>query len=96
MQIKKIYDRMSPSLLENARKLRNSLPKETLAVWVKNTPVDTGNARRKTKLSQNTIVANYKYAVPLDQGRSRQAPQGMDKPTWEWFKRRVKQLLGAR
>lgn len=95
LKIQKVYDRMSPKLLENARKIRQTLPKETLQEWIKNTPRDTGNARRKTKLSGNQIQANYQYAVPLDQGKSKQAPRGMDKPTWEWFQRRVRKILGA-
>lgn len=96
LKITKTSDRMSPSLLANARKLRETLPRETLEVWIKNTPRDTGNARRRTRLTGNTIKADYPYAVPLDKGSSKQAPRGMDKPTWEWFQRRVRQLLGAK
>jgi len=96
LKITKTSDRMTPSLLANARKLRERLPKETLDEWIKNTPRKTGNARRQTRLAQNTIKADYPYDVPLDDGSSKQAPRGMDKPTWEWLQRRVKQLLGAK
>lgn len=95
-KIEKIQDKMTPDLIRKVRLLRERLPKETYDQWVSNTPRRTGNARRSTILSGNTIKANYNYAVPLDDGRSRQAPRGMDHPTWEWFKRRVRQLLGAK
>jgi len=45
------------------------------------TPVQTGNARRNTKLNDTTIEANYNYADRLDQGYSKQAPKGMTEPT---------------
>ena len=55
------------------------------------TPIDTGNARRNTKLdSRFRIIANYAYAFVLDKGRhktnkgmrgSLQAPKGMSNPT---------------
>lgn len=96
LKIQKVFDRMTPSLEQKIAELQNRLPRETYDEWVSNTPRKTGNARRSTTLSGNTIKANYGYAVPLDQGRSRQAPRGMDKPTFEWLKRRVRQLLGAK
>ena len=96
IRITKTFDRMTPDLIKKARELKDKLPKETYQEWVNNTPRKTGNARRSTRLFGDTIKANYDYAVPLDKGRSRQAPRGMDQPTWEWFKRRVRQLLGAK
>lgn len=54
------------------------------------TPERTGNAKRNTKLSGNTINADYAYAEVLDKGRhmtrrgmrgSTQAPKGMSEPT---------------
>lgn len=57
--------------------------------FVDQTPKDTGNAKTKTKLVNNIIEANYKYAYVLDKGRHRtskgmrgsnQAPNGMTKP----------------
>ena len=52
----------------------------------KGTPVDSGNARRNTKLSNDSILAQYPYAVRLDQGYSKQAPDGMSKPTDDYMK----------
>ena len=47
------------------------------------TPIRNGNARRRTRLSGNKIVADYGYAGRLDEGASRQAPEGMSDPTIE-------------
>jgi hypothetical protein len=63
------------------------LPAAAFEVFVENTPVQTGNARRRTRIQGNTIRANYPYAQPLDQGTSRQSPQGMIKPTLAWLRR---------
>jgi len=45
------------------------------------TPIRTGNARRNTSLTGNTIRARYPYAERLDTGYSKQAPDGMVNPT---------------
>jgi hypothetical protein len=95
---------MSASLKRIQRKL-DKLPKEAYDVFKKSTPVKTGNARRNTKLKGDTIEANYQYAQVLDKGRhmttrgmrgSEQAPQGMTKPTEEFIKKRVAQILKAK
>ena len=52
-----------------------------LAYFVAITPKRSGNARRKTRLDKTTIEANYPYASELEDGKSRQAPQGMSEPT---------------
>jgi hypothetical protein len=58
------------------------------------TPIDTGNARSKTRLSGNEIQANYPYAVRLEkEGWSRQAPRGMSAPTIEHIKSMVRRIL---
>lgn len=70
--------------------------------FVKNTPIKSGNARRKTTLSGNRIHADYPYASVLNDGRgfrdgqmrgSVQAPDGMFKPTVEFAKKLIKQLM---
>ena len=45
------------------------------------TPYRTGNAKNNTYLSGKSIQASYSYAGKLDEGYSRQAPQGMSGPT---------------
>lgn len=69
------------------------------------TPVKTGNAKRNTKKSGNSIDANYPYAEVLDQGRgyrdgqmrgSTQAPKGMTEPTIEHLRKYIQQKTGIR
>ena len=55
--------------------------KKAYAYFVAVTPRRSGNARRSTKLDKTTIDANYPYASKLDEGSSKQAPQGMTEPT---------------
>jgi hypothetical protein len=66
------------------------------AAFVKNTPVRSGNARRSTKKSGNTIDANYPYAQRLEEGYSKQAPKGMTEPTIEEVRAYVYKTLGIR
>lgn len=69
------------------------LPDDTLAEFKKNTPIRSGNARRRTQLRQNTIEADYAYAKRLDEGWSRQAPRGMVEPTLKWLRNRIRQII---
>jgi hypothetical protein len=46
-----------------------------------------GNARRSTRLRGNTIEGVYPYAERLEDGWSRQAPDGMSQPTIEHVQR---------
>lgn len=47
----------------------------------KTTPIRTGNARSKTNRTNVGVEAAYPYANSLNDGFSRQAPQGMTEPT---------------
>jgi hypothetical protein len=85
-------DTMTKSLLR-IEKLIANIPKEAFTEFVKDTPVRSGNARRKTRLVGNKIVAGYNYAQKLDEGSSKQAPQGMTKPTEDFIKKRMQQIL---
>lgn len=74
-----------------------NLSTEVYKEFVKNTPIDKGNARENTRLVRyKKIVADYPYAVRLNNGWSKQAPKGMVKPTEEWLKRRIKQIVRKR
>jgi hypothetical protein len=87
MSITLLKDSMTKSL-EKIRKELASTPQELYDYWVSITPIRSGNARRRTKLENNkTIAAKYPYAVPLDEGLSKQAPDGMSKPTEKYLKR---------
>lgn len=90
----KIDDGITPVLKGMRQQLQN-YPRDAEREFKALTPVDTGRARRNTRLVGNdTIEANYPYAVPLDQGHSRQAPQGMTKPFEKWVRGKLKQIFG--
>ena len=87
-----VRDTITPSLNTMGKNIKN-LPKDAHKFWVSITPVKTGNARRNTNLSGTKIRADYQYAVPLDKGRSKQAPRGMSKPTEEYIQRRLNAIV---
>ncbi len=86
-------DNISQEIASIQRQLR-ALPRQAHAEFVDLTPVRSGNARRRTSLSTNTIIANYPYAQRLDQGYSSQAPQGMTRPWEAWMARQLKKIFG--
>jgi len=49
------------------------------------TPIKSGNARRKTRQKNLQIRSEYGYAGELDAGRSRQAPNGFTAPTIDYI-----------
>jgi len=69
------------------------LPAAVHAEFIKNTPIDKGNARRSTKLQNNTIIADYPYSQRLEDGYSKQAPRGMVEPTEQWIQKEVNRRL---
>ena len=56
------------------------------------TPVRTGNARRNTRRTQQGVEADYNYANRLNTGYSKQAPDGMTKPTVEAIQAYVRRI----
>ena len=66
------------------------LAQEAYGFFRQITPIDTGRARSNTKLSGDSIIAQYPYATRLDQGYSRQAPDGMSRPTEKFVERYIK------
>lgn len=87
----KVKDTISSDLAKKVREFER-LPKEAHKEFVALTPIDQGNARRNTRLQGNTITANYPYAQRLDQGWSKQAPNGMLEPFMKWYEKRLKQI----
>jgi hypothetical protein len=83
-------------LLEKQKKAIAKLPDEAYKVFVKETPVRSGNARRKTKLKKNVINADYPYAQRLDEGYSKQSPEGMVKPTEEYIIDRFNKIMSGK
>jgi hypothetical protein len=80
--------------LKNQIRAVEKLPEKATEYFKAMTPIDTGNARRNTKLKgDDTIHANYAYAQKLDDGHSRQASQGMTKPTEKWVREQFKKIF---
>lgn len=92
MAIKLVTNNITPSINKIVKELEQ-LPKDAYRFWLQTTPKQTGNARNKTKLTGNTIRADYPYAKVLDKGSSRQAPQGMSKPTEKFIREEIKKRL---
>lgn len=94
MEVKiEIRDGITTDLKRIEKELK-ALPKDALQKYVSLTPIDKGNARRKTKLKGNdTISANYPYAARLDEGYSKQAPDGMTKPWEKWLESKVNKIM---
>ncbi len=92
LTLKLVKNTMTPSLKRIANAL-DKLPTEAHKVFKDETPIKTGNAKRRTRLQGEVIKADYKYATELDAGKSRQAPRGMSEPTEEYITKRVKAIM---
>lgn len=90
-----IDDKITPSSKAKQKQL-SSVPKDAYTFFRAHTPVRTGNARAHTFLRKDTIIGAYPYAQRLDDGYSRQAPDGMSKPTEAYIKSRLDQILGKK
>jgi hypothetical protein len=90
----KIDDGLTPALKGMQARLQQ-YPQDAEDKFIALTPIKTGNARRSTSLVNNKYIeANYAYAVPLDRGHSKQAPNGMTKPFEAWMRTKAKQIFG--
>lgn len=69
------------------------LPRAAYKHFVEVTPKRSGNAKRRTTLQSNKIVADYPYSQRLDEGYSPKAPQGMTEPTEQWIQQEVDRRL---
>lgn len=83
----------------------NNISQVAFKKFVDVTPIKTGNAKRSTKLQNNSINADYNYAQVLDKGRhmtnrgmrgSKQAPKGMSEPTIDYVRQYVYSALGIK
>ena len=92
MTVRLEKDTITPSI-RRMRAALEQLPKSAFKEWVKLTPIDKGNARRSTRLNQNTIDAQYPYAQRLDQGYSKQAPKGMSEPVTQFINSDMKRIM---
>lgn len=92
MTIKKIKDSVTQKT-DRLIDLMNSAPEIAHREFVKNTPKRSGRARRNTRLRGSVIDANYNYAVPLEQGSSKQAPNGMSDPTIKYMEQYLRRQV---
>ena len=91
------------NLFTDAATVTQNLSDDAYKFFVAQTPVRSGNARRntslasmkdsKTGLSKATIEGDYAYAQRLDEGWSKQAPNGMTAPTERYIERRLDELV---
>ena len=54
------------------------------------TPIDTGQARRGWRRNKKDVVNNVEYITALEDGHSKQAPSGIARPTLREINRRYK------
>jgi len=66
---------------------------ETGTFFKNTTPVRTGNARSRTRTVGDRISGDYGYAGRLDDGWSKQAPQGMSDPSIEYFEKQIDNIV---
>ena len=92
MAYKLTKDQITPSL-EKKLKALDKLPQQAFVFFQAHTPVRSGNARSKTKLNKDVIVAGYGYARKLDDGYSAQAPDGMSRPTKAYIQKEADAIL---
>ena len=85
-------DKISTNVKKKIAQL-DAVPAQAYTFFKAHTPIKTGNARSRTVLKKDTIVAAYPYAKPLDDGRSRQAPDGMTKPTEAFVKKTTDAIM---
>ena len=84
-------------LLKKQERAIKQIPDQAYKVFVKETPKKTGNARRNTKLKgKKQIVADYAYAQRLDEGWSKQSPEGMVQPTEEFIINRFNDIMSGK
>ena len=79
-----IKTNINPTLKAMQQKI-DRIPQDAHKFFVQETPIRSGNARRNTKLKNKNIVANYPYAQRLDEGYSKQSPEGMTQPTIDFI-----------
>ena len=92
MAFKLTKDSITPSLSKKMKELEK-LPQQAFVFFQAQTPVRSGNARSRTKLNRDVIVAGYGYARKLDNGYSAQAPDGMSKPTRGYIQKEADAIL---
>jgi hypothetical protein len=78
-----VNDKLFKRRMKKLSALPAHLLDEALTLVKEYTPVQSGYARSQVVKQGDSIVADYPYAARLDQGYSKQAPEGFTKPTIE-------------
>jgi len=89
----KVDARIFNKRMKELSKLPEHLLDEALDFMKENTPADSGYARRNTKRKGSQIVSDYPYAGRLDEGYSRQAPNGFTEPTIEQLRKETDKFV---
>jgi hypothetical protein len=87
-----IDDKITPDTKAKQKKLAQ-VPNDAYLYFKAHTPIRTGNARSRTVLRKDVITGAYPYAQRLDDGYSKQAPDGMSKPTEAYIKQRLDAIM---
>jgi hypothetical protein len=87
-----IDDKISKDLDKKIKEL-DLVPRQAYNFFKAETPIRSGRARKNTILRKDIIEARYPYAERLDNGYSKQAPNGMSKPTEAFIKQTVDRLI---
>ena len=88
------------NITDRLNKVLGTLNSRTIAIeahkkFVSVTPVRSGNARRKTRLNNTDIEANYPYAQRLEDNYSKQTKgKGMVQPTLDHIRNFVFKKTG--
>ena len=69
------------ALFKDLNGMPDVVMKQAFPYYKSKTPVRSGNARNQTKRNRTTINSNYAYAGRLDEGWSKQSPDGFTEPT---------------
>lgn len=97
MKLRRVTNNIGPNLRKKTS-LIEFIPKNAYRHFKGVTPKRSGNARSKTDYKSTsfggTIEANYPYANRLNEGYSRQAPDGMTEPTVDHIRDQVRRRLG--
>ena len=88
----RIKSRIFDNRMDNLEEIPKTVMKESLPKLKKETPIASGNARRRTSKQRLKIKSDYAYAGRLDDGWSKQSPKGFTDPTIDFIERRIEQL----
>tara|TARA_R110002050_G_scaffold47419_2_gene110697 strand:+ start:786 stop:1082 length:297 start_codon:yes stop_codon:yes gene_type:complete len=89
----KIDTREVDELFKELSKMPTQAMKEAYPFLKSKTPIQSGNARSNTRLNGTKIKSDYAYAGRLDEGWSKQAPDGFTEPTLDELENIIDNLV---